>query len=415
MTNMKNNLKKPEILAPAGNMEKLKTAIHFGADALYLGGKEFSLRQRAGNFSLEELKEALDYAHQHDVKLFLTLNAFPDTSMMERMREYVKQLASLPLDGIIVADPGVALLWKEYLSHIDLHISTQANTMNADAVRFWEAFGASRVCLARELSLKEIKQIRKECPKMELEAFVHGAMCIAYSGRCLMGKYMTDRDGNQGDCPQSCRWRYHLVEEKREGEFYPVEFEAQGASLFNSKDMCTIDIIPQLIEVGIDSFKIEGRMKSVYYLGVCVSTYRKARDRYFDTPPPLNRITEPEWRSELESFSHRPYFPGFYLDKETESTVLFGSINVKQKDIIAPVDAVSNDGLYAEFTLKTKILKGDTLELFTKDAQSKPFMVEEIYDLKKEEFREVAQPNDTVRLKTPFPFQVHDIVRKACG
>ncbi len=410
---MTEKYEKPEILAPAGNMEKLKTAIHFGADALYLGGKEFSLRQRAGNFDLDELKEALTYAHKHGVKVYLTLNAFPDNAMMERLREYVQQIAHLPLDAVIVADPGVALLWREYLPHIDLHISTQANTMNAEAVQFWEQFGASRVCLARELSLEEIIQIRRRCPDMELEAFVHGAMCISYSGRCLMGKYMTNRDGNQGDCPQSCRWRYYLVEEKREGEFYPIEFEAQGASLFNSRDMCTIAIIPQLIEAGIDSFKIEGRMKSVYYLGVCVSTYRQARDSYYGEKA---ETSVDEWTEELESFSHRPYFPGFYLDKEAESTILFGSINVRKKDIIAPVDKVEvrENNTYATVTLKTKILKGDTLELFTPEAISRSFVVEEMYDLKRKEFRNVAQPNDRIRLQVPSDTRVMDIIRKEC-
>lgn len=276
-------MKKPELLAPAGNMEKLKMALLYGADAVYLGGKAFGLRAFGGNFTNEELQEAVDFAHKLGKKIYVTVNIFPHNSDIAKLPAYLTFLNEIKVDAILVADLGVFTLAKEYAPDVELHISTQANNTNWAAVNAWAELGARRVVLAREMSLEEIKEIREKC-SVELEMFVHGAMCISYSGRCLMSNYLTGRDANRGSCAQPCRWNYALVEEKRPGQYFPVLEDERGTYIFNSKDMCLLPYLPDVIASGVDSLKIEGRMKSVHYAASVVKAYREAIDSYFAAP-----------------------------------------------------------------------------------------------------------------------------------
>ena len=275
--------KKPELLAPAGNMEKLKMAVLYGADAVYLGGKAFGLRALGGNFSLTELKEAVDFAHSHRCRVYVTVNIFPHNSDMEKLPEYLRYLNSIHVDALLVADLGVFMMCRNLIPEMELHISTQANNTNWAAVNAWKALGAKRVVLAREMSLEEIREIRTRCD-VDLEMFIHGAMCISYSGRCLLSNYFTGRDSNRGSCAQSCRWKYALVEETRPGQYFPIAEDEQGTYIMNSKDMCLMPYLRDVIESGVDSLKIEGRMKSVHYAASVVKAYRMAIDSYFEDP-----------------------------------------------------------------------------------------------------------------------------------
>ncbi len=299
----------PELLAPAGDMEKLKVALAYGADAVYLGGKNFGLRAFADNFSAEELKQACCYAHALNRKVYVTVNMFPHNADMLQLPDYLQQLATAGCDALLIADPGVFRAARKMIPHMPLHISTQANTTNWESALFWQELGASRVVLARELSGAEIREIRANV-SMELECFVHGAMCVSYSGRCLMSAYMTGREANRGECAQPCRWQYALVEEKRPGEYFPVEEDGRGTYILNSRDLCLIDHLPELRDAGVQSFKIEGRMKSVHYLATVVRTYRAALDLLRDNP--ANYTVSDEWRKELDKAASRRYTTGFW-------------------------------------------------------------------------------------------------------
>ena len=299
----------PELLAPAGDMEKLKVALAYGADAVYLGGKNFGLRAFADNFSAEELKQACSYAHALNRKVYVTVNMFPHNDDMLQLPDYLQQLATAGCDALLIADPGVFRAARKMIPHMPLHISTQANTTNWESALFWQELGASRVVLARELSGAEIREIRANV-SMELECFVHGAMCVSYSGRCLMSAYMTGREANRGECAQPCRWQYALVEEKRPGEYFPVEEDGRGTYILNSRDLCLIDHLPELRDAGVQSFKIEGRMKSVHYLATVVRTYRAALDLLRDNP--ANYTVSDEWRKELDKAASRRYTTGFW-------------------------------------------------------------------------------------------------------
>ena len=299
----------PELLAPAGDMEKLRVALAYGADAVYLGGKNYGLRAFADNFSPAELAEACRYAHERGRKVYVTVNMFPHNDDMRELPDYLRQLADSGCDALLVADPGVFRTVKKIVPDLPLHISTQANTTNGEAARFWQEQGASRIVLARELSGREIHEIR-HMVSLELECFIHGAMCISYSGRCLMSAYMTGREANRGECAQPCRWRYALVEEKRPGEYFPVEEDERGSYILNSRDLCLIRQLPELQAAGVQSFKIEGRMKSVHYLATVVRVYRAALDRLRDDP--VNFAVRDEWLSELDKAASRRYTTGFW-------------------------------------------------------------------------------------------------------
>ncbi|EQB86901.1 hypothetical protein M918_11745 [Clostridium sp. BL8] len=276
---------KPELLAPAGNLEKLKAAINFGADAVYLGGSKLNLRAFADNFTNEELKEGIEFAHSRGKKVYVTLNVFPHNEDLEGLEEYLIDLYEIGADAIIVSDPGIIMTAKEVVPNLELHLSTQSNNVNWRSCTFWHKMGVKRIVLARELSLEEIKEIREKTPEtLELEVFVHGSMCMSYSGRCLLSNYMTGRDANRGECAQPCRYRYHLVEEKREGEYYPIYEDEKGTYIMNSKDLCMIEYIPELMSTGVVSFKIEGRMKSSYYVATVCKAYREALNEYNEKP-----------------------------------------------------------------------------------------------------------------------------------
>jgi putative protease len=318
---------KPELLAPAGNLEKLKMALLYGADAIFMGGKAFGLRAFSDNFSDEELKEGIDFAHSLRKKAYITVNIFPHNEDLVGLPEYLTFLRDAGADALIIADLGVYRIARSVVPDLPLHISTQANNTNWSSVLCWQDLGAERVVLARELSLKDIGIIRSKV-NLELEAFVHGAMCISYSGRCLMSNYFTGRDANRGECAQSCRWKYHLVEEKRPNQYIPVMEDERGTYIFNSKDLCLLPHISQLIESGINSFKIEGRMKSVHYVATIVKVYRQAIDAYFENPSGFS--INPEWLEELNKGSHREYTTGFYFNHTTHADQIYGTSSYTQ-------------------------------------------------------------------------------------
>ncbi len=309
-------MKKPEILSPAGNLEKLNFALAYGADAVYVAGKNFSLRSYAGNLSDEEMAQATELVHKNNKRIYVTLNIFPYNRDIEGIKKYLKFLDSLKIDAVIISDLGVFSIARELCPDISVHISVQANNLNYEEVNMWKKLGAKRVILARELSYDDICEIREKIPDIELEVFVHGAICMSYSGRCLLSNYLTERDSNRGECAQSCRWKYNLVEEKRPGEYLSVIEDERGAYILNSKDLCTIENLHKFIEAGIDSLKIEGRMKSVHYVAVTTSIYKKARDEYLRNP--CNYRFNEKYVEELQKISHRPYTQGFYFKEDKE-------------------------------------------------------------------------------------------------
>ena len=308
---------KPEVLSPAGNLEKLKFAVDFGADAVYLGGKLFNLRAKAGNFTLEEMEEGINYAHEKGAKVYITLNAFARNDDFKGIERFIDEVKPLKPDAFIVSDLGVLKTVRERAPEIEVHISTQANTTNYRAVEVYRELGAKRVVLARELSIEEIREIKEKVPKVELEVFVHGAMCMAYSGRCLLSNYLSYRESNKGACSQSCRWKYYLVEETRPGEFFPIEEDETGTYIFNSKDLCALPLLPQLIEAGVDSLKIEGRVKSSYYVAITTSVYKRAVKLIKEKGISAFKEELPTLLEELKKVSHRPYTLGF-LKREEE-------------------------------------------------------------------------------------------------
>ena len=378
-----NVMKRPEILSPAGNFEKMRSAILYGADAVYLAGHIFGMRAAADNFSVEQLREAVAYAHERGVKVYLTLNTMPREYEYPTLREYLSQLADIPLDAMIIADVGVLALVKEMLPAMEIHISTQANATSAAACRAWYQLGAKRVVLARELTLDEIKAIRAAVPsELELECFVHGSMCISYSGRCLLSGHMIDRDANRGMCAQPCRWNYtirgyEIVEEKRPECKMPIE-EVNGETfIMASRDTCTIEHIPELVEAGIDSFKIEGRMKSAYYTAVVTNTYKMALDSYFSG----NYEYNPAWYSELESVSHREYASGYYFsDPRNDANLSSNNGYIKDKAYLAIAVSYDREKKIAEFTQRNKMSLGDEIELLTPGKIGEATVVGELYN-----------------------------------
>lgn len=403
-------MNKPELLAPAGNMEKLKMALIYGADAVYLGGKAFGLRAFGGNFSLEELREAVDFTHGLGKKLYVTVNIFPHNSDMEKLPEYLRYLDEIRVDAILVADLGVFAWAKKYAPHVPIHISTQANNVNWVSVNAWHEMGASRVVLAREMSLAEIKTIRDKCP-VELEMFVHGAMCISYSGRCLMSNYMTGRDSNRGSCAQPCRWKYTLMEEKRPGQFFPVEEDDRGTYIFNSKDMCLLPYLPDVIESGIDSLKIEGRMKSVHYAASVVKAYREAIDSYFEDPEKFN--VKQEWLEELNKVSHRAYTTGFYYGRPTEKDQIYGSSSYEQtSDFVGLVLDYDSATGFAVVEQRNNMKLGQELEIFQPKLKGYRQILGEMYDEQGDAIDVAPHPQQIVKIKMDYPVEPYAILRR---
>ncbi len=375
-------MKKVELLAPAGNLEKLKMAILFGADAVYIGGQRFGLRASADNFSLEDMKEGLAFAHERDCKVYVTVNIIPHNEDLVGLPEYIEELNNLGVDAVIVSDPGIFTIVRKAAPDMEIHISTQANNTNYMSAKFWHDLGAKRIVVARELSFEEIKEMAAMTPsELDIEAFIHGAMCISYSGRCLLSNYMTGRDSNKGACSHPCRWKYSLVEEKRPGEYYPVYEDEKGTYIFNSKDLCMIEYIPQLIESGIFSFKIEGRMKSSFYVATVVSAYRKAIDAYMSDPE--NYRFDPEWLVELSKASHREYTTGFYFNKTTGADQIYNTSSyIREYDFVGMVLEYNKETGIAKIEQRNRMIVGDEIEVVV---PKKDYFVQTIEVMKNEE------------------------------
>lgn len=369
-----------ELLIPAGSLEVLKTAVRYGADAVYIGGEAFGLRAKAHNFTIPDMKEGIAFAHEHGCKVYLTVNVFAHNRDIEGIREYFRTLREVPVDALIISDPGVFMMAKELLPNTEIHISTQANNTNYETYRFWYRMGAKRVVSARELSLEEIGEIRKHIPEdMEIESFIHGAMCISYSGRCLLSNYFTGRDANQGACTHPCRWKYAVVEEKRPGEYLPVEEDDRGTYIFNSKDLCMIEYIPEMMEAGIDSFKIEGRMKTALYVATVARTYRKAIDDY-KTSPELYRSNMDYYREEISKCTYRQFTTGFYFGKTTEESQIYDSNTyIREYTYLGMVEQTDTQGRIV-LEQRNKFAVGETIEAMLFDGRNQELVVQEIRD-----------------------------------
>lgn len=403
-------MKKPELLAPAGNMEKLKMALLYGADAVYLGGKAFGLRAFGGNFTNEELQEAVNFAHKLGKKIYVTVNIFPHNSDIAKLPAYLTFLNEIKVDAILVADLGVFTLAKEYAPDVELHISTQANNTNWAAVNAWAELGASRVVLAREMSLEEIKEIWEKC-SVELEMFVHGAMCISYSGRCLMSNYLTGRDANRGSCAQPCRWNYALVEEKRPGQYFPVLEDERGTYIFNSKDMCLLPYLPDVIASGVDSLKIEGRMKSVHYAASVVKAYREAIDSYFAAQDQFE--IKKEWVEELDKVSHRAYTTGFYYGRPTEKDQIYGTSSYTQtSDFVGLVLDYDEKTGFATVEQRNNMKVGQEIEIFQPHLAGYRQILQEMYNDEGEAIQVAPHPQQIVKIRMDRPVEPYGILRR---
>lgn len=405
-------MKKPELLAPGGSLEKLKVAIDYGADAVYIGGEAFSLRVAAENFSLDEIKEGLEYAHSRGKKVYLTANILPHNDDIAKFEEFITEMRPLGFDAVLIADPGLFEMVQELAPELPIHISTQANNVNYRSARFWHKHGAKRVVLAREMSFKEIEEIRANIPEdLELEAFVHGAMCISYSGRCLMSNYLTNRDANQGHCSHPCRWKYSLVEEKRPGEYMDVFENDRGTFIFNSKDLCMIEHIPELVKSGISSLKIEGRVKTSYYVATVIGAYRREIDRYFADPDGYK--FNPEEMEELCKVSHRPYTTGFYYHKpDSQSQVYTSSSYIREYDLVGIVTDYDSETQTATITQRNRFFKGDEIEIMR---PMKPYFKQVIGDMVNEEGEDIEvanHPEMIVKFKVDEAVSVGDLLRK---
>ena len=415
----------PELLSPAGNFEKLKAALLYGADAVYLAGKRFGMRSAADNFDDGELYEAAEYVHARNKKIYLTLNTMPHGDEYPALRQFLTSIKGAGIDAVIVADLGVMALVKEIMPDMEIHISTQASIVSPEAALAYASLGAKRLVLARELTLDEIIAIKRALPEgIELEAFVHGSMCVSYSGRCMLSHNLTGRDANRGACTQPCRWVYTVTEEKRPEMPYPVEQNDLGTFIMSSKDMCTIEIVPKLIEAGIDSFKIEGRMKSAYYTAVTTNAYRMAIDGYLRDPE--NYSYDPRLLRELESVSHREYCTGFYLDKpmdEPQLSTINGYIREKayfataidesEYSLALPdtLERENENGRLYFFIQRNKIKLGDSAEMISPSEFGKPFTVGELYNLKGEAVESAPHPSEIFIARVPYDVRVGDIIR----
>ncbi len=404
-------MRKPELLVPAGSLEVLKTAVIFGADAVYIGGEAFGLRAKAKNFTSEEMAEGIAYAHAHGVRVHVTANILAHNCDLEGARSYFGELRELKPDALIIADPGMFVLAKEICPEIDIHVSTQANNTNYMTCRFWYEQGAKRVVSARELSLREIKEIRENIPEdMEIESFIHGAMCISYSGRCLLSSYFTGRDANHGACTHPCRWKYAVVEEKRPGEYLPVYENERGTYIFNSKDLCMVEHIPEMIDAGIDSFKIEGRMKTALYVATVARTYRKAIDDYMESEEKY--AANMEWyRAEISKCTYRQFTTGFYFGRPDENTQIYdNNTYVNESVYLGTVEAVTDDGC-ARIMQRNKFCVGDRIEIMRPDGRNTPVEVLAMYNEEGEEIGSCPHSKQIIDVKLSGKADVNDILR----
>ena len=409
--------KKPELLIPASSLEVLKTAVIFGADAVYIGGEAFGLRAKAKNFSSEEMAEGVAFAHAHGVKVYVTANILAHNYDLEGARKYFAELRDMKPeqpDALIISDPGMFMIAKEVWPQVEVHISTQANNTNYETYLFWWKLGAKRVVSARELSLVEIKGIREKIPaEMEIESFVHGAMCISYSGRCLLSNFFTGRDANQGACTHPCRWKYSVVEETRPGEYMPVYENERGTYIFNSKDLCMIEHIPEMIDAGIDSFKIEGRMKTALYVATVARTYRKAIDDYLEDPKKYE-ANMPWYRDQISNCTYRQFTTGFYFGKPGDESQIYDSNTyIKEYTYLGIIGGIK-DGMY-RIEQRNKFSVGETVEIMKPDGQNVEVTVKKIIDEDGQEQESAPHPKQVLYVALSGEASVYDILRRQEG
>lgn len=415
-------MKKPELLVPASSLEVLKEAVIFGADAVYIGGEAFGLRAKAKNFTLPEMKEGIEFAHERNVKVYVTANILAHNSDLKLAEEYFTELKEINPDALIISDPGMFCIAKKVCPEIEIHISTQANNTNYLTYRFWYEQGAKRVVSARELSLKEIRQIRENIPEdMEIESFMHGAMCISYSGRCLLSSFMAGRDANRGACTHPCRWKYSVVEESRPGEYYPVYENERGTYIFNSKDLCMIEHIPEMIEAGIDSFKIEGRMKTALYVAAVARTYRHAIDDFLESPDKY-RSNMDWYRQEISKCTYRQFTTGFYFGKPDENTQIYDCNTYVNEYVylglveetleeISLSDGTRKKGFFGRITQRNKFLVGDTIEIMKPDGRNVSTKVLSLTTQNGESVQGAPHPQQILFIETQEPADLFDILR----
>ena len=403
-------MNKPELLAPAGNPEKLKIAIKYGADAVYCGGFDYGLRAGADNFSLQELNKSTKFVHQRQKKIYITINMIPHNKDLTDLPDYLHELEEIGVDGLIVSDPGVINIINKEKIDIPLHLSTQANTVNYAGVRFWKKQGINRIILARELSKEEIKDINHKSD-ISLEVFIHGAMCISYSGRCLLSNYMVQRDANQGECAHCCRWQYHLMEEQRPGEYYPVVEDEHGSYILNSKDLCLIEYLPQVVNTGVDSLKIEGRMKGLHYVATVTGVYRKALDTYLSAPDQYQ--FKGQWLRELKKVSHRDYTTGFFLGTpQKEGHSYQESSYLRTYDFMGVVRSYDVKRGEAIVEVREKFFKGDQVEITGPEIKPFTAKVEYIINEKGDRVNTAPHPHEKIRIPVTKKVKPDYIVRR---
>lgn len=405
-------MNKIELLAPAGDLEKLKTAINYGADAVYFGGELFSLRAGAGNFSIEDIKIGVEYAHSKDKKAYLALNIFAHNGDISILEKYLEDIKNIPIDAYIVSDPGIIMLIKSIIPNAELHLSTQANMTNYLTAKFWYEQGVRRIVLARELTFHEIFELREKIPAdMEIEAFVQGAMCISYSGRCLLSNFMVERDANRGACAHPCRWKYSLVEEKRPGEYFPVEEDERGTYILNSRDLCMLEHIPELTNSGITSFKIEGRMKSSFYVATVVSAYRKAIDSFLENPDTYQ--FNDKWMKELKKVSHREFTTGFYFDKPTNKDQNYQtSAYTRDYTFIGVVKSYDEITGIAIIEQRNKMSMGEEIEVFGPHMDFFLQTIDLLENENGEPIQSAPHPQQIIRMKMANPVKEGFMLRK---
>ena len=404
--------RKPELLIPAKGPEELKTAVNFGADAVYIGGEVMGLRANARNFTLDEMRDVIAFAHEHGVKVYVTANIFAHNSDLEEAEKYFRELNEVRPDAVLVADPGMFTLAKENCPNVEIHISTQANNTNYQTALFWHRMGATRIVTARELSLKEIREIRDHIPDdLEIESFIHGAMCISYSGRCLLSNYFTGRDANHGECTHPCRWQYAVAEQTRPGQYMPIEENERGTYIFNSKDLCMIEHIPELVEAGIDSFKIEGRMKTALYVATTARTYRRAIDDYFESPEKYQ--ANMQWyHDEIRKCTMRNFSTGFYFGKPgAESQIYDSNTYVQEYTYLGQVEAVTPEG-EAVIHQKNKLSVGDEIEIMKPDFTNEIVKVLAITDPENGPQDSAPHPKQLLNIKLSGTPSALDILRR---
>ena len=405
-------MRRPELLIPASGLEVLKIAVIYGADAVYIGGEAFGLRAKAKNFSMEEIREGIAFAHAHDVKVYITANILAHNGDLDGVREYFAELREIKPDALIISDPGVYMIAKEVCPEIERHISTQANNTNYGTYRFWYEQGAKRVVSARELSLAEIREIRANIPDdLEIETFIHGAMCISYSGRCLLSNYFTGRDANQGACTHPCRWKYAVVEEKRPGEYLPVYENERGTYIFNSKDLCMIEHIPELMESGIDSFKIEGRMKTALYVATVARTYRRAIDDYKQSPE-LYREHMAWYQEQISNCTYRQFTTGFFFGKPSDEAQIYdNNTYVKEYTYLGIVGERNEKGLY-RIEQRNKFSVGESIEVMKPDGANITVTVQRIVDEEGNDMESAPHPKQVLYIDLGQPLAMYDILRR---